>query len=237
MRKLHQMIRIIISILLLLSAFELAAQTNAKSETDTLVGLVVNPKGKAMRNIPVTFPGKALQQTNRKGLFVFPNVSLSDTLTLLLPQSRIWQIPISGMSFLKITIRDDQFSVVEAKDEIIHIGYGTVNRQNDVSGNVTISGDELRKNGQTDLMQALIGRVSGLTIDRTADGERKIVIRGGATSFYLDNSALIVIDDILVDNMDHVDIHSVESVTVMKDASIYGVRGANGAVIVQTKIN
>jgi len=229
-------IRIFISIMLLLITHELAAQTDPKIDADTLIGLVVNQKGKAMSNIPVSFPGKKLQHTNRKGIFVFPNVSLTDTLSILLPKSRIWQIPVSGWSFLKITILDNNYSVVEAKDEIIDIGYGTVQKRTDVSGNVVISGDELRQGKQTDLMRALVGKVAGLQVVRTEEGEAKFVIRGGSISFVADNAALCVLDGVIVSDFDHVDIYSVESVTIMKDASIYGVQGANGAVVIKTKI-
>ena len=231
----NSLIIFFIPIIFLLMIDESKAQINAKTEADTLVGLVVNQKGKAMRNIPVSYPGKGIQNSDKKGIFVFPNVSLSDTLTVVLPKSRIWMIPVSGMSFLKITIRDDQFSVAEAKDEIIGTGYGTVNKRTDTSGHVVISGDDLRKGGHTDLMRALAGKVSGLSVVRTDDGVEKFLIRGGSTSFMLDNTALCIVDGTVVENFDHVDIYSVENVTVMKDASIYGVRGANGAVVVKTK--
>ena len=232
------MIRVFIPFVLLLIAHAAMAQINTKTEADTLVGLVVNQKGKVMKNIPVSYQGKEVQHTDKKGIFVFPNVSLSDTLTMVLPKSRIWQIPVSGMSFLKITIRDDQFSVTEAKDEIVNTGYGKVNKRTDTSGHVTISGDELRKSGHTDLMRALSGKVSGLSVVRNDDGEHKLIIRGGQATGgpnVNDNSALCVVDGFVVDNFDQVDIYTVESVTVMKDASIYGIRGANGAVVVKTK--
>lgn len=230
---------IFILLMLLLSTNMPAMQFNAKTETDTLVGLIVDQKDKAMKNISVVYPGKSgktVQRTDKKGIFMFPNVSLSDTLTLLLPKKRIWQVPVAGMTFLKITVQDDKFSVTEAKEEIIDTGFGTEKKRNSTSGNVTISGDELRKGGQTDLMRVLPGKVSGLTVVRNENGEEKFVIRGGSTSFVTkDNSALLVVDGVVVDNLDHVDIYSVQQVTVMKDATIYGMRGSNGAIVIKTK--
>jgi len=231
--KFHQ---IFILLMLSLSVHVSALPFNAKAQADTLVGLVVNQKGKALKNISVAYTEKTVQQTDKKGIFMFSNVSLSDTLTVVLSKSRIWQIPVSGMSFLKIIIRDKDFSVTEAKNEIINIGYGTVNKRTNTSDVVTISGDELRKGGQTNLTRALTGKVAGLTVVRTDDGEEKLVIRGGAPSFQIkDNSALLLVDGMIVDNFDDVDIYTVEQVTVMKNASIYGMRGANGAIVVKTK--
>ena len=203
---------------------------------DTLVGLIVNQKGKPMRNITVSYTRTMLQRTDRNGIFVFPNVSLNDTLSLFLPKKRIWQVPVAGMSFLKITVREDNYSLTEAKDEIVYIGYGTMNKRNTPSDVVSISGDELRRGGQTDLTRALTGKIAGLTVVRRDDGEMKLVIRGGSPSFMIeDNSALLVVDGMIVENFDHVDIFSVETVTVMKQATMYGMRGSNGAVIVKLK--
>jgi len=205
-------------------------------DVDTLVGLIVNQKGKPMRNITVSYTRSMVQRTDRNGIFVFPNVSLNDTLSLFLPKKRIWQVPVAGMSFLKITAYEDKYSLIEAKDEIAYIGYGVMNKRNTPSDVVSISGDELRRGGQTDLTRALTGKIAGLNVVRRDDGEMKLVIRGGSPSFMIeDNSALLVVDGMIVENFDHVDIFSVETVTVMKQATMYGMRGSNGAVIVKLK--
>ena len=226
------------SIILFLSACSVAfamPPSNTEAATDTLVGLIINQKGKAMKNISVVYAGK-VERTDKKGIFMFPEVSLSDTLSLLLPKKRIWQVPVVGMSFVKITVQEDRYSLDEAKDEIVYIGYGSMNKRTGSSGNISISGDELRKGGQTDIYRALTGKIAGLTVVRTDDGEMKFVIRGGAPSFVIeDNSALLVVDGMIVDNLDHVDIYSIEQVTVMKEATIYGMRGSNGAIVIKTK--
>jgi len=202
--------------------------------TDTLVGLVVDKKGKAMKNVVVSFPGKDLQRTDRKGIFSFPNVSLHDTLSILLPKNRIWQIPVSGMSFLKITLRDTDYSTAEAKNEILDTGYGTVKKSRSSSANVVLTGDELRETGQNDILQAIVGKVPGLNLVYLDNGTQSISIRGGA-SFSLDNSPLFVVDGITVESLHFVNINDVKQVTIMKEASIYGSRGANGAILVTTR--
>ena len=230
------MVRILTSLMFVLTVNLSVAQIVVNTErADTLVGLMVNQKGKPMKNITVAYTRNIVQRTDKKGIFVFNNVSLQDTLTLFLPKKRIWQVPVSGMPFVKITVREDNFSIDEAKNEIIYTGYGTENKRTSVSGNTSVSGDELRKGGQTDLMRALTGKVAGLSVVKNDDGELKLVIRGGAPSFVIeDNSALLVVDGMFVDNLDHIDIYSVEQVTVMKDASIYGMRGSNGAIVIKT---
>ena len=74
------------------------------------------------------------------------------------------------------------------------------------------------------------GLVPGLLISPSGE----ISLRG-QTSFYLDSTPLFVVDDVVVNSLDIVNIHDVEHVEVLKDANMYGSRGANGAILVKTK--
>jgi len=236
MRKTCHIIQFFLPLMFFLVVHESTAQTNAKANADTLVGLVVNQKGQAMKNIQVSLPGKDAQRTDKKGIFVFPDASLSDTLTVVVPKSRQWLIPVSGMSFLKITIHDDRFSIAEAKEEIFSTGYGTTKKRTSTSGDKLIPGDELRRGGQSDLTLALAARVFELTFVRMDTGEEKLSFRNRppSTDPNKNYTPLYVVDGVIVNNFDHVDIQTVESVTVMKYASVYGSRGGNGAIVVKT---
>ena len=229
------MLRIIIfQMLFIFTAPLCVAGYTAHTPADTLVGLVVDKKGKAMRNVAVSFPGKDMQRTDKTGIFTFPNVSLHDTLSILLPKNRIWQIPVSGMRFLKITLRDTDYSVAEAKNEILETGYGTVKKSRSSSANIVLSGDELRATGQNDILQAIVGKVPGINLVYLDNGTQTISIRGGA-SISLDNSPLFLVDGVTVENLNYINLNDVKQVTIMKDASIYGARGANGAIVVTTR--
>ncbi|MDR2148655.1 MAG: TonB-dependent receptor plug domain-containing protein [Tannerella sp.] len=209
--------------------------TAADTPADTLVGLVVNPKGKGLKNIPVTARHRdGVFKTDRKGIFVIPNVLLDDTLMMVIPKNRIFVVPVTGKPFLKVILYEDDFTTEEARDEIVDLGYGQVRKLGNTSGNVVISGDELRLTGQNDILDAIAGKVPGVNIVYSDDGTPTLSIRGGA-SFSLDNSPLLILDGSAVDSFHHVNINDVEEVTVMKEASIYGARGANGAVLIKTK--
>jgi TonB-dependent SusC/RagA subfamily outer membrane receptor len=138
------------------------------------------------------------------------------------------------MPFLKITVRDTDYSTAEAKDEILDTGYGAVKKSRSTSGNTVLTGDELRETGQNDILQAISGKVPGLNLVYLADGTQTVTIRGGA-SFSLNNSPLFIVDGITVESLNYVNINDVQQVTVMKEASIYGARGANGAILVKTR--
>jgi len=206
---------------------------------DTLVGLVVNAKGKAIRNVPVSVQSKSnAVHTNKKGIFILENISLDDTLLLILPKNKFYNIPISGLSFLKITVRDNDYLADEAKETIVDIGYGTTLKSRTTgSGDLVFSGEDLIQTGERNLLWALAGIASGVKVAYSGMGEASLTIRGAGTSSFSsgDSSPLYILDGVMINRIDDLNMRDIQQVTIMKNASIYGVRGANGAIIITTK--
>lgn len=218
---------------LLLFFYSLSAQQTSKK--DTLVGLVLGKTGKAIRNVPVSYNGsREIFHTNKKGIFIIIKEVLPDSLNLILPSKKVIQVPVTGMRFLKIITNETSFSVVEAKNEIINIGYGMERRSTSISGGVTVTGDQLRETGERNVVSAIAGKVPGLTLVYKADGSVGVMIRGG-TSLEGNNDPLYVVDGSMVDDLSGINLNDVEKVDVLKDGSIYGTRGANGAIQVFTR--
>lgn len=124
-------------------------------------------------------------------------------------------------------------------DEVVVIGYG-VQRAKDLTAPITtIKGDDLSKQITSNPMQALQGKVAGVQIINSGipGGGTSVKIRGvGSIGDYA--NPLFVVDGVFVDNIDFLSSSDVEELTVLKDASaaaIYGVRAANGVILVTTK--
>jgi TonB-linked SusC/RagA family outer membrane protein len=127
--------------------------------------------------------------------------------------------------------------------EVIVVGYGKQNKKNVSSAVSTIQTDEIKRNPVASLSNTLVGRVTGV-IAKQASGEpgsdgSQIYIRGVST-FNGSTNPLFVIDGIVRSQGDfsQLNANEIESVSVLKDASsaaIFGVRGANGVVLVTTK--
>jgi TonB-dependent starch-binding outer membrane protein SusC len=99
---------------------------------------------------------------------------------------------------------------------------------------------EAARERATSLDQLLAGRISGVTVSRSRDGG--IIVRmGGPTSFYSGQAPLFVVDGVPIETngtLSWLDPHDVESIQALKDPSqtaIYGVRGANGVILIKTK--
>jgi TonB-dependent starch-binding outer membrane protein SusC len=107
-----------------------------------------------------------------------------------------------------------------------------------------LTAEDIRRSPGQSLEQLLLARVPGLSIERGADGRSKLVLRGNNTILG-DDEALFVVNGIplgpaVSGNLLAVDIHDVETVQVLRDAvamAAYGVRGANGVIVIRTKEN
>jgi TonB-linked SusC/RagA family outer membrane protein len=141
--------------------------------------------------------------------------------------------PATGV--LNITLKSKQNNL----DELVVIGYGTVQKK-DLTGALSrIKGSDIKAQGVSDVTRSLQGKLPGVTIE-SAGGDpgsgTRISIRGVGT---LGNSApLYIVDGVQVANINNISSADIESVDVLKDASaaaIYGSRAANGVVLVTTK--
>jgi len=126
-------------------------------------------------------------------------------------------------------------------NEVVIIGYGTQKRKNLTGAISSIKGTELAKVPTASVAEALVGRLPGVQVT-TADGspgsEVMIRVRGGG-SITEDNSPLILVDGFEVANLNDIPPTDIESVEVLKDAAstaVYGARGANGVILVTTKV-
>jgi len=100
---------------------------------------------------------------------------------------------------------------------------------------------EAARQHATTLAQLLQGRLPGVTVTPTADGGIRVRM-GGPTSFYGDQNPLFVVDGVTIDGsrntLNWLSPHDIESVQALKDPSqtaVYGVRGANGVIVIKTK--
>lgn len=172
-------------------------------------------------------------KSDKQGHFGLTNVMPTDTLHLRYKGTK-YDIAVEGKKSIRIKLADQvQYNEDE---ELVNLGYGFVKKRECTTSRAGISGEELIRTGQTNILAALQGRVAGLNITASgAPGNRAQVTMRGINSINLDCTPLFVIDDIVVSTLDMVNLYDVDYVEVMREASIYGSRGANGAIIVHTK--
>lgn len=146
------------------------------------------------------------------------------------------EINLEGRSKLDVVLHSD----AQTLEDVIVVGYGTV-RKSDLTGSVaSVKGGDLTSVPASNPMQALQGRVAGVQVANFsgAPGSGSYVrIRGIGT--FNDSSPIYVVDGVILSNIDYLAAADIASMEVLKDASataIYGSRGANGVVMVTTKM-
>ncbi len=147
------------------------------------------------------------------------------------------EIPVGNQTVFNIQLSPTKTSL----QEVVVVGYGSTKVKDLTSSIVTIKADEINKTPASQPLNALQGKVAGVqVVSAGAPGDQPTVrIRGIGSFPGRENEApLYVVDGMFYDNIDFLNPSDVASMSVLKDASaaaIYGVRAANGVVLIETK--
>ena len=145
-------------------------------------------------------------------------------------------IALMGKTNITVLLKDN----TEGLGEVMVVGYGTSTKKEFTGASSNVGGEELQKLNIPRVDQALQGQIAGVTINTNSGspgGGAAIRIRGLST--FGDNDPLILVDGVVYDSegLNSLNPNDIESVNVLKDATagIYGVRAANGVILIETK--
>lgn len=223
-------------LLMLLVGFLLFPSALAQAQV-TVTGVIVDDLGEPIIGATVVEKGTqngvvtdidgnfSLKMQNPKNKLVFSFVGMST--------QELDATPGKPMS---ITLAEDK----QVLEDVVVIGYGSKARR-DLTGSVgSVSGAKLEVVPVASAAQALQGKISGVqvtTVDGQPGADINIRVRGG-TSVTQSNEPLYIVDGFQVANINDIPPSDIQSIDVLKDASltaIYGARGGNGVVVVTTK--
>jgi TonB-linked SusC/RagA family outer membrane protein len=155
------------------------------------------------------------------------------------PEAKALQISYTGYSPQTIELGDQTYIEVvlesgELLDEIVVVGYGTQSKVKVTSAISVVDEETLKKLPVANISNGLEGLTSGLFV-RQGNGEPGF----SASSFEVRNfgNALVIVDG-SPGSIDELDPNEIESISVLKDAaaaSVYGVQGGNGVVLITTR--
>ena len=226
------------NILLLLLFFCIAPTLTGQQKEITISGHVFDENNE-------TIPGVSVYLKDRAGVGTSTDVNGAFKLTAqagdmiifsFIGYKKIEYLALKNEAELKIKMKSD----AQQMDEVVITGMGTKEKKINLTGAVTNVDISQIQSPATSLTNMLGGRVPGI-IAVQSSGEpgsnmSEFWIRGIGT-FGASSSALVLIDG-LEGNLNNIDPADIESFSVLKDASataVYGVRGANGVVLVTTK--
>lgn len=210
--------------------------------------LLVYPQGKAVSGRVTSSDGEVLigvsvlEKGTRNGVVTDLdgnfrlNVEEQAVLVLSYVGFQTQEVPVDGRTYIAIALQEDE-TILE---EVVVVGYGQQKKESLVGAISQISSEELLRSSAANISQALVGKLPGVitTQPSGAPGEDdvQIFIRGRA-SFAGDNQPLILVDGV-ERPFSQIAPDDIESISTLKDASataVYGVRGANGVLLITTK--
>ena len=208
------------------AAYELQAVITGKITGENnmpLAGVAVQVKGSNKGTV-----------TNAEGMFSI-NANDNDVLAISYVGYEPQEIIVAGKATINVTL------VLSTKqlDQVIVVGYGS-QRKIDVTGSVAqVKGEDISKQASINPISALQGKVAGVQITNSGapGASPQIRIRGLGT-VYGNPNPLYVVDGVWFDDISFLNPADIENISILKDASseaIYGIRAANGVVLIQTK--
>lgn len=220
-----------------------AAVQSAVQQIDTLQGSVVDTTGAPLPGVSVTLQGTTIgTATDPDGTYLIeipPAADRPEEMVLVFSYIgfKTLEVPADGRTVIDVVLEQD----VSLLDEIVVVGYGTQKRS-DITGSVaSVPQDRLSNLPVTNIAQAIQGTTAGIQVTQTSSvpgSETTMQVRG-VNSINASRSPFIVLDGVpffgSTNDINPVDIESIE---ILKDASavaIYGTRGSNGVILITTK--
>lgn len=214
------------------------------AQSITVSGTVTDPQGEPLIGASVLAEGT----TTGASTDIDGNYSIKVASNAVLVVSYVGydtqRVPVEGRTTVNVEMKENSVML----NEVVAIGYGTVRKQ-DATGSVAIvKPDEIEAGLATSVQDMLVGQTPGVVVTTAGgpQGAADIRIRGGA-SLSASNDPLIVLDGVPLTSdtplgmgspLAMINPESIESMTVLKDASataIYGSRASNGVIIITTK--
>jgi TonB-linked SusC/RagA family outer membrane protein len=213
-----------------------AASVNVVAEV--VEGKVTDKSGEGIPGVTVMLKGTSIGTTtdiDGKYRLSVPDGTSGGTLVFSFVGYITQEVALGNQTVLDVQMEED----TQQLEEVVVVGYGEQKKAT-ITGSVsTLEGKEIVQSPVTNVSNSLAGRMAGVTaVTRSgepgADGST-IRIRGANTLG--DNDALVVVDGIPGRSLDRIDPNTIESMTVLKDASaaIYGAQAANGVILITTK--
>ena len=221
----------------LMTLLVIPSQLNAQSKTIALTGRVLE----ADTNQPIVGAAVMIKNTNTgvvtdvDGMYMIGITDPKAVITVSSMGYKSTTIPIEGRSLIDVYLEFDS----ESLEDVVVVGYGTQKKATITGALSVVKTNEISRQTTPNLSNALGGVVPGL-ITRQNNGEpgydsAQMLIRGLGT--WASASPLVLVDGV-ERSLNYVNSSEIESFSVLKDASataVYGMRGANGVILINTK--
>lgn len=199
-------------------------------------GKVTGTNGTPLSGVSITIKGvNAGTTTDDAGNFALTVPNENSVLVFSYVGYNTQEIVVGNRTTINVSL----IASANQLDQVVIVGYGT-QRKVDVTGSVSqIKGDEISKQPVINAISGLQGKVAGVQITNNgAPGSSPQIRIRGVGTVYGSRNPLYVVDGVWFDDISFLSPNDIENLSILKDASaesIYGIRAANGVVLITTK--
>lgn len=223
---------------LLMGALLLTASNIWAQSTQTLKGRIVDAEGNPVAGAVINIAEESrIVLSDKDGYFTLKNVGASDEICISSVGYKNVQVPVEFSDDFKVEMEED----IDEYEHTMPVPFGRKSIKTMTEATSVVDGEELQKHPITVLQNAFTSTVNGVeTYEWSSEPgwtETAMYIRGIHTMNANARAPLVMVDNVERD-LSFLDAFPIENITILKDAAataIYGMRGANGAIIVTTK--
>jgi len=228
-------IRIVVAVILAIFICGPVSSQGKNKRKVVLTGKIINRDSVPVSHVMIFLDGiKTETLSNAKGEFRIkfkPNVK---KISFLSAEYGGLEIDYVGQERLEININLESNKLITAPSverEAVEAGYGKISKDEQVGSVSSIKSERFKNRSYSNIYDMIAGEAAGVTVEG-----RNIRIRG-ISSLNSSNEPLLIVDGAPVVSLDQISPGDVKSIDILKgsSASIYGVRGANGVVVIKTK--
>lgn len=204
-------------------------------QQQTVTGKVTNENGDAMEGVTVAVSGTSVTTVTKADGSYSIAAKTNDRLLFTHTGYQLYEVEVKENFVIDVVLQQDQ----ENMDDVVIVAYGKQKKETLTGAVATITTKEIKQSPAANLAVTLAGRLPGLTaIQRSGEPGRDVTqlfIRGQGT---INAQSPIILVDGIERELTYIDPNEIASVTILKDASstaIFGVRGANGVILITTR--
>ena len=213
------------------------ALSGVVQQQKTVSGKVTDSNGQPLPGVTVVVKGTTQGTiTASEGNYSLTNVPGNATLVFSFVGMKAQEVAVLGKQQIDIVLEEETIGL----EEVVAIGYGTI-KKGDLTGAIsTVATGTITNAGRTSVINAIQGTIPGVQIQQNSSRvgvDPSIIIRG-QNSISGNLTPLYVVDGVVTNSIGFLNPQEIEKIDILKDASstaIYGSRGANGVVLVETK--
>lgn len=202
-----------------------------------ITGKVIDNTGQALPGVTVVIKGSATGTvTNIDGEYSLSEIPDGATLVFSFVGMLTHEVEVGSQTTINVTMQVDAIGL----EEVVAIGYGSVKRSNLTSSVSKMTDEGISERPLASVGEAFQGQLAGVRAQASSGmpGEELSIRIRGVNTITGDSNPLYIIDGIPRDNMSDINPSDIASIQILKDAastSIYGARGGNGVVLIETK--